>query len=121
MIAIYDDIDLPVGRLRLRRDGGAGGHRGVASIIDRFGASFDRVRIGVGRPPLGAEVAEYVLEPMSNLEIETFTEPLDRACDAVQCIVEEGIESAMSRFNARIAVDGGAEATRNGEENDETV
>lgn len=115
MIAIYDDVDLPVGRLRLRRDGGAGGHRGVASIIDRFGAAFDRVRIGVGRPPLGVEVAEYVLQPMSKLEIETFTEPLERACDAVQCIVEQGVESAMSRFNARVPVEGSAEATRNGE------
>jgi PTH1 family peptidyl-tRNA hydrolase len=121
MIAIYDDVDLPVGQLRLRRDGGAGGHRGVASIIERFGASFERVRIGVGRPPLGVETADYVLQPMSMAEMETFEEPLGRACDAVRCILEEGIETAMSRFNGRVAVDRGAEPTRNGEDDDERV
>jgi len=110
MIAIYDDIDLPVGQLRLRRDGGAGGHRGVASIIECFGAAFDRVRVGVGRPPLGIETADYVLQPMSKLEMETMAEPLERACDAVRCIVEQGIEAAMSRFNGRVAIAGGAGA-----------
>jgi PTH1 family peptidyl-tRNA hydrolase len=110
MIAIYDDIDLPVGQLRLRRDGGAGGHRGVASIIERFGAGFDRVRVGVGRPPLGVETSEYVLQPMSKLEMETMAEPLERACDAVRYIVEEGIEAAMSRFNGRVAAAGVAGA-----------
>jgi PTH1 family peptidyl-tRNA hydrolase len=121
MTAIYDDIDLPLGRLRLRRGGGPGGHRGVASLIERFGATFDRVRIGVGRPPVGVEAAEHVLRPLSAVEIATFDEPLERACDAVECILANGIEAAMSRFNGRMAVDAGAKEAGNGDDDDEKV
>lgn len=101
LIVVYDDLDLPVGRLRLRRDGGAGGHRGVASLISIYGPVFDRVKVGIGRPPLDVDVADYVLEPMTPDELQEFEEPIQRASDAVECIIADGIEGAMNRFNVR--------------------
>lgn len=99
MIVVHDDVDLPEGRLRLRRNGGTGGHRGIRSIVDRFGPDFDRVRIGVGRPPVEQSVADYVLAPMSTAELARFAKVVLRASDAVEAILDEGIERAMSQFN----------------------
>ena len=100
LIVIHDDLDLPVGRLRVRRDGGAGGHRGIVSMVRFFGTAFDRVKVGIGRPPQGVEVADYVLHRMAAEQLQEFEEPIERASDAVECIVAEGIERAMNRFNA---------------------
>ena len=100
LVIVYDDVDLARGRLRLRRDGGSGGHRGVASVIESFGPDFDRVRVGIGRPPQGTEVPDFVLQPMSSQELQEFEEPIDRASDAVEQIVREGITPAMNRFNS---------------------
>lgn len=99
LIVIYDDMDLPAGRLRLRRSGGAGGHRGAASLIAHFGAEFDRVRIGVGRPLSGMDPAEFVLAEMSEAERESLQDGIALASDAVESILSEGIERAMDRFN----------------------
>jgi PTH1 family peptidyl-tRNA hydrolase len=102
IVAIFDDLDLAEGQLRLRRNGGAGGHRGVASILERFGPGFDRIRIGIGRPPRGVDAAEYVLREMSPAEILGLAETIERGCDAVECLLSEGIEAAMNRFNGRV-------------------
>ena len=101
LIVVHDDLDLPVGRLRLRRDGGSGGHRGIASLVRFFGTTFDRVKVGIGRPPQDTEVADFVLQAISADELQEFQEPIERASDAVECIVTEGIEQAMNRFNIR--------------------
>jgi PTH1 family peptidyl-tRNA hydrolase len=101
LIVVHDDLDLPAGRLRLRREGGTGGHRGIVSLVSFFGAAFDRVKIGIGRPPDGVDIADFVLQPMTADELQAFDEPIERASDAVECIVTEGIERAMNRFNAR--------------------
>lgn len=101
LVVVYDDLDLSVGRLRLRRDGGAGGHRGIASIVDVLGPMFDRLKVGIGRPLDGVEAADYVLQPLTADELQEFEEPIERASDAVECIVTEGVERAMNRFNAR--------------------
>jgi PTH1 family peptidyl-tRNA hydrolase len=100
IVVIYDDLDLPFGRIRIRRQGGAGGHRGMASILDDLeGASFIRIRIGVGRPPEGIEAADHVLSPFTDAEAERLDGIIERAADAALTIVREGTEPAMREFN----------------------
>jgi PTH1 family peptidyl-tRNA hydrolase len=101
LVVIYDDLDLPVGQIRLRRDGGAGGHRGVASIIERWGQQFCRVRVGVGRPPEGIDAADYVLEPLDGDDLDGLEQVAHRAADATSCLLTAGLENAMNRFNVR--------------------
>lgn len=101
LVVAHDDLDLPVGHLRLRRNGGAGGHRGIASVATSFGPDFHRVKVGIGRPPQGVGVTEYVLQQMTDDELREFEGPIERASDAIECMVTEGLERAMNRFNAR--------------------
>lgn len=97
---VHDDLDLPVGRLRLRRRGSAGGHRGVASVIAAVGTEeFGRVKIGIGRPPEGLTAADYVLQPFGREERPVVDQVLDRACRAVLTLLAEGYDAAMNRFN----------------------
>jgi PTH1 family peptidyl-tRNA hydrolase len=100
LVVVHDDVDLPAGRLRLRARGGSAGHRGVASLAERFGSEFARLRVGIGRPPEGQEVAEYVLVPLSRSESDSIRAGVERAADAMECIVTDGLEAAMNRFNA---------------------
>lgn len=100
VIAVYDDLDLPAGRLRIRLRGGSGGHRGVASLAERLGNEFPRLRIGVGRPPLGVEAADYVLAPLAAEDESQLSQAAERACDAIETMITEGPAAAMSRFNA---------------------
>ena len=101
LVVVYDDVDLPLGRIRIRRGGGSGGHRGVDSIIAQIGeAGFARVRIGVGRPPDGVAVDRFVLEPFADAEREVVDVAVERAARAACAIVTDGLEVAMQRFNA---------------------
>ncbi len=100
LVVIYDDLDLPFGRIRIRPGGSAGGHRGVLSILESLaGASFFRVRVGIGRPPDGVDPAEFVLQGFTGEEAEQLGPLVDRAADAVICLLREGFERAMSQFN----------------------
>jgi len=100
VIVVHDDLDLPLGRLRLRRGGSAGGQRGVRHLIDSWQTDgFIRVRIGIGRPPQGMDAADYVLEPFDGDERERVPGVISRAADAVVAIVREGLEPAMNVFN----------------------
>jgi len=100
LLAVYDDLDLPVGRLRVRSDGGAGGHRGVASLIEHLGTTaFARVRVGIGRPPEGVAVVDYVLSPFDGGQAEDVARAVTRAADAVERIVLDGTTPAMQAFN----------------------
>lgn len=102
LVAVYDDLDLPVGRLRIREGGGSGGHRGVASLIDHLGtAAFTRVRIGIGRPADGVTVLEHVLSGFSASQFADVDRAVDRAAEAVQSIVNDGVPAAMEAFNGR--------------------
>lgn len=102
LLAVYDDLDLPVGRLRIRAEGGAGGHRGVASLLQELGSpSFGRLRVGIGRPAEGSSVLEHVLSPFADSELAEVDRVVDRAADAVECIVTDGITRAMEAFNGR--------------------
>jgi len=97
LIVVHDDLDLEVGTVRVKVGGGAGGHNGLRSIIGRLGNEFVRVRIGIGRPPVGVTVTDYVLSRMDS----AVKEAIPTAADAVEFVVENGPEAAMNRFNMR--------------------
>ncbi len=97
LILIHDDLDLPPGDVRVKVGGGAGGHNGLRSVIQRLGPDFVRVRVGIGRPPVGVGVTDYVLSRMDS----TVRDAIPRAADAVEVIIEDGPETAMNRFNVR--------------------
>ena len=100
LILIHDDLDLDLGRVRLKARGGAGGHNGVLSIIDSLGTDrFARLKIGVGRPPSGVDAADYVLSPVASGDRAVLNETMQHALDAVQCWISEGLPVAMNRYN----------------------
>ncbi|HUR72334.1 MAG TPA: aminoacyl-tRNA hydrolase [Candidatus Limnocylindrales bacterium] len=100
LIVVHDDLDLPFGRIRIRTNGGAGGHRGVMSIIEHLGnAAFCRLRLGIGRPPEDLEVIEYVLAPFNESELGDLTKLMDRATEALCCLLDKGAEAAMAIYN----------------------
>jgi len=103
-IVIHDDLDLRYGRVAIKRGGGSGGHRGLASIAAWGGTDFIRVRVGIGRPDQGRDVVDYVLEAFAPEERATLDEILERAGDAVETIVSEGVARAMNKFNSRSAM-----------------
>ena len=101
VIIIYDDISLPLGKLRIREKGSAGGHNGMKSIIYQLGSDvFPRIKIGVGAPQNeGYDLADYVLGHFSKEEVKILTETVIRAADAVECIITDSAQRAMSKFN----------------------
>lgn len=99
VIVIYDDLDLPFGRIRIRERGGAGGHRGVLSIIERLGAPFYRIRVGIGRPQPEMDPVDYVLRPFSTEEAEQLQPVLERAAESAISLLRDGPARAMARFN----------------------
>lgn len=105
MLVCYDDLDLPLGRLRIRPSGSAGGHKGMRSIIDRLGTrEFPRLRVGIA--PLSGGVrdaSEYVLRPFRPSERDEIDLAEERAGDAIECVVTEGVVAAMNRFNSEAA------------------
>jgi PTH1 family peptidyl-tRNA hydrolase len=99
-LLIHDDLDLDVGRIRMKARGGAGGNNGVLSIIDALGTDeFARLKIGIGRPPAGTEAADYVLRPPRGDERALLHEAMERAVEAAQCWISEGLATTMNRFN----------------------
>jgi peptidyl-tRNA hydrolase, PTH1 family len=101
VLVCLDEIDLPLGRLRLRAEGGSAGHGGLKSIIEHLGTNgFPRLRVGVGRPAGSKTAAGYVLRDFRAEEYDILNATLDSAVDAVACFVTEGIVQAMNRFNA---------------------
>jgi peptidyl-tRNA hydrolase, PTH1 family len=100
-LLIHDDLDLDVGRVRMKARGGAGGNKGVLSIIDALGTDqFARLKIGIGRPPVGMEPAEYVLRPARGDDRALLHEAMERAVEAVRCWISEGLAATMNRFNS---------------------
>ncbi len=104
LFVIVDDLDLPVGTLRVREKGSHGGHNGLRSIIDALGTTdFPRVRLGVGRPPAGVDPADYVLQRPSSDERAILDEAVHRAAEGVALWVTEGVQAAMRHCNLRPA------------------
>ncbi len=105
LLVVVDDLDLPLGRLRLRPGGSHGGHNGLRSIIDALGSdAFPRLRVGIGRPPAGMDPADFVLTPFTVEERATMEVALDRAAEAIETALREGLPAAMNRFNVNVAV-----------------
>ncbi|GLC90395.1 aminoacyl-tRNA hydrolase [Lysinibacillus piscis] len=101
IIVIYDDLDLETGKLRLRQKGSAGGHNGIKSLIQHLGTQeFNRIRIGVNRPPAGMKVADYVLAKFSAEEQSIVHTAIDKCVDAVEAALTKPFLDVMNQFNA---------------------
>jgi PTH1 family peptidyl-tRNA hydrolase len=100
LLVVLDDVDLPFGRLRLRPGGGAGGHRGLAHVLERVGRrDLPRLRIGVGRPAASADTVDHVLLPFTPEEERELPGLLERAARALEAVVVAGLATAMNRYN----------------------
>jgi PTH1 family peptidyl-tRNA hydrolase len=101
VLVVYDDLDLPLGTIRLRGKGSAAGHKGMLSIIPALGTEeFPRLRVGIGRPPdPGMDPIDFVLLRLSLQEEAAWAPSLERAADAVECFLRDGLAVAMDRFN----------------------
>jgi PTH1 family peptidyl-tRNA hydrolase len=100
MIAIYDDLDLPPGALRIRPKGGAGGHKGMTDIIQKLGTQgFPRIRFGIGRPPGQMDPAAFVLRPFDVDEERVVKETVERVINTIETWLTDGIDMAMNKYN----------------------
>jgi peptidyl-tRNA hydrolase, PTH1 family len=100
ILVCYDDVNLPTGKIRLRKDGSAGGHNGIQSIIEHLGTDqFPRLRFGIDRNYARGRQSDYVLSPFSPEEQDLVGEGLKKAEEAVLCYIREGIVSAMNNYN----------------------
>ena len=103
LLVIHDDLDLPLGKIKVVKNGGAGGHKGVSSIIHLLGSSeFSRVKIGIGRPCHGEAVADYVLNRFDDDEKKLVEKVIRVAIKASELFVLEGAQAAMNHINCRI-------------------
>jgi PTH1 family peptidyl-tRNA hydrolase len=99
IIVVHDDLDIPFGRVRLKKGGGHGGHNGLRSILSDIGTGdFIRLRIGIGRPVRG-DVVDYVLQPFSVNEMQDLASVLDGAVDTLESVFSDGLEKTMSLYN----------------------
>ena len=103
IIVIFDDISLPVGRIRVRKNGSAGGHNGLKSIISCLGSDqFPRVKIGVGaKPHPDYDLADWVLSTVSRQEWPDYQDAMEHAAEAALCIVKNGCEKAAAEYNGK--------------------
>jgi len=106
LLVIYDDLDLPLGKIRLRQSGSSGGHKGMNSIISTLGSEdFPRIRVGIGRPQAGEQslsedaIVNYVLSNFSPQEEAIIRPVIATVSEAIDCFLSQGIEAAMSKFN----------------------
>jgi PTH1 family peptidyl-tRNA hydrolase len=100
IVAVHDELDIDYGVLRLKLGGGDNGHNGLKSLSKSLGREYCRVRFGIGRPPGRMDVADYVLKDFSAVERKELDYFVDRAADAVESLVTEGLERAQNRFNS---------------------
>ncbi|MBI2000037.1 MAG: aminoacyl-tRNA hydrolase [candidate division NC10 bacterium] len=107
LVVVHDDLDLPLGRLRVTGSAGPGGHRGVLSIQEILATQdFPRVRVGIGRPQEGEDAADRVLEEFTPDELPAVAEMADRAAEAVRTLICHGLTPAMDRYNVRSRASG---------------
>ena len=103
LLIVYDEMELPLGRLRIRASGSGGGHNGIKSIIAALNSqAFPRLRVGIGHPPPGADPIAHVIGPFSAEESPVMIEAEKRTVEAVDCILETNLEIAMNRFNTAV-------------------
>lgn len=102
IIAVHDDLDIPFGQVRVKIGGGHGGHNGLRDLNSRLGdGNYVRVRVGVSRPPPGWDPADYVLGAWDTAEQRDLDEIVDRAADAVEAVLRDGVTAAMNVVNTR--------------------
>lgn len=101
VLVIYDELDLPLGTLRLREKGGTGGHNGMKSIVNHLGQDFPRMRLGIGRPSGKMQPAAYVLQDFSQADLPIVNDLLDEAVRAIETFLQDGINLAMTRHNTK--------------------
>ncbi len=102
VMVIHDELDVPFGEVRLKRGGGSGGHNGLKDITKALGTpDYMRVRVGIGRPPGRMDAASFVLKPFSSTERKELPLLIDLAADAVETVLESGLEAAQQRFHTR--------------------
>ena len=100
LVVVHDDMDIPAGTVRIRKKGGSGGHNGIKSILAHVGSEdFARVRIGIGRPPAGWTVINHVLAPFAAEDAPKIRAAIDYLLPAVECIVTDGVDLAMNKYN----------------------
>ena len=108
LLVIHDDLDLPLGKIRIRWGGGSAGHKGVESIITELGSQhFPRIRVGIGQPTVAegsteiseADIVAYVLSDFTPEEKQTITQVIPRVSEAVHCLLTEGLTAAMNKYN----------------------
>lgn len=103
LIIIHDDLDLPLGKIRIRSGGGSGGHNGIESVIGGLGSrDFVRIRIGIGRPPESAsedEIINFVLSDFTPEEKKVMKKAVEEVANIIICLLAEGLEKAMNRYN----------------------
>ena len=104
MLVIFDDISLPVGRLRVRKDGSAGGHNGLKSIIHELGSeNFPRVKVGVGaKPHPDYDLADWVLSVVGKDEQPAYQAAIRYAAEAALTVIDEGVPAAAAKFNGKL-------------------
>jgi len=103
LLVIHDDMDLPLGTLRMRPNGGSAGHNGMLSIFDKLGTNaIPRLRVGIGRPPGRMDPADYVLQDFSKSEEELLNMVIAQACEAVLAFITTGLEKAMNTYNGEV-------------------
>ena len=101
LILIYDDVDIKIGKIKIKKDGSSGGHKGVQSIIDSFGTSdIKRIRVGIGPKPKDVDLSCYVLSPFKKEEVPLLNSVVDRMKEIFESIVNRGIDYAISRYNS---------------------
>ena len=106
ILVVLDDVELPIGTIRIRARGSSGGHNGLQSIIDECASEdFPRLRVGIGKPSGGVDLVDYVLSNFEPHELRLMETVVDKAVDAVICWIFEGVENAMSKFNRNYLIE----------------
>jgi PTH1 family peptidyl-tRNA hydrolase len=106
VVVVHDELEVPFGRVRVKRGGGHGGHNGIRDLNQHLGTDYPRVRVGTGRPPEGWDPADFVLSRWKDDEGQEVLRMIERACDAMECVVTEGVDAAMNRFNGEAPTKG---------------
>ena len=105
LLIAHDDLDLPIGTIRIRPDGGSAGQKGMTSILERLGTDvFPRLRMGIGRPPGQMQAPDYVLQEFSNSDLSIISETLNHAVEAVLIFATEGLDAAMNKYNGNVEI-----------------
>jgi PTH1 family peptidyl-tRNA hydrolase len=104
LLVAHDDLDLPIGTIRIRPDGGSAGQKGMISTIERLGTDeFPRLRLGIGRPPGQMQAPDYVLQDFSNAELMLLSETLNLAVEAALTWITDGLDASMNKYNSIIS------------------